>query len=112
MTRGQRRVWLALEEQKRRRARAEKGASAARAILLTSDGHGRLTWTVNFVVNGDFAIYQSADGLTWGHSIDAAAPSARAADESGSAGYFRICVTDVGSNDVLPYSNVVYSDGI
>jgi hypothetical protein len=112
MTRGQRRVWLALEEQKRRRARAAKGISGARAIVLTSDGHGRLTWTVNFEVNTSFAVYQSTDGLTWGHAVDGADPSARAANESGVAGYFRICVTDAGGNDVLPYSNVVYSDGL
>ena len=110
MTRGQRRVWLALEEQKRRRARAK--ASASPAILLTSDGHGRLTWTVNFEVNYSFAIYQSSDGLAWNHAFDGADPSARAANESGVAGYFRICVTDAGGNDVLPYSNVVYSDGL
>ena len=111
MTRGQRRAWLALEEQKRRRARA-KGASPARAIVLTSDGHGHLTWTVNFEVNYSFAIYQSTDGLTWGHAFDGADPSTRAANESGLAGYFRICVTDAGGNDVQPYSNVVYSDGL
>ena len=110
MTRGQRRVWLALEEQKRRRARAK--ANSSPAIILASDGHGRLTWTVNFEVNYSFAIYQSTDGLTWGHAFDGADPSTRAANESGLAGYFRICVTDAGGNDVQPYSNVVYSDGL
>ena len=112
MTRGQRRAWLALEEQKRRRARAANGVSAARAILLTSDGHGRLTWTVNFEVEGDFSIYWSADGLTWGHSIDGADLVARAANLSGTAGYYRICASDGAGNDVLPYSNAVYSDGL
>ncbi len=60
MTRGQRRAWLALEAQKRRRDRLP-------AILLASDGHGHLTWTINFTSPWDsINIYQSADGVTWG----------------------------------------------
>ena len=60
MTRGQRSTWLALEAQKRRRNRLP-------AILLTSDGHGHLTWTINFTSPWDsINIYQSVDGVTWG----------------------------------------------
>ena len=57
-----------MELQKRRRARAP-------AILLTSDGHGHLTWTINFIPRSDDSqpglpynsinIYKSADGVTW-----------------------------------------------
>ena len=70
-----RRGWIALEVlQKRRRARAP-------AILLTSDGHGHLSWTINFIPPSDDSqpglpyntinIYKSADGVTWGgHTFD------------------------------------------
>jgi hypothetical protein len=110
MTRGQRRAWLALEEQKRRRARAK--ANSVPAILLTSDGHGRLTWTLNFQAVYGFSIYRSSDGLAWGHAIDGADPGTRSATECGVAGYLRICANDADGNDALPYSNGVYSDGL
>lgn len=107
---GQRRVWLALEEQKRRRARA---ASAVPAILLTSDGHGHLVWTLNFTSPYDgINIYHSADGITWeSHTFDGWDLAAGNRDCSGDHGWFRICVCDWDSNDVPPYSNAVYSDG-
>jgi hypothetical protein len=112
MTRGQRRVWLALEEQKRRRARAK--ANSLPAILLTSDGHGRLTWTANFTTPSDgVSIYKSDDGVTWdSHPYDGWTFSAGSRDCSGARGYFRICASDENGNDILPYSNVVYSDGL
>jgi hypothetical protein len=114
MTRGQRRVWLALEEQRRRRARAARGASAARAIVLSSDGHGHLTWTANFTTPSDgVSIYISDDGVTWGsHPYDGWTFSASSRDCSGARGYFRICASDENGIDILPYSNVVYSDGL
>ena len=106
MTRGQRRAWLALEAQKRRRDRLP-------AILLASDGHGHLTWTVNFTSPWDsINIYQSADGVTWpADAFDGWDLHSGARDCSGSAGYFRICVCDDNGVDVPPYSNAVYSDG-
>ena len=113
MTAGQRRAWLALEEQKRRRARAAALAAPAPAILLASDGHGHLTWTLNFTSQYDsINIYQSADGVTWpGTAYDGWNLSAGNRDCSGSAGFFRICVCDNNGVDVPPYSNAVYSDG-
>jgi hypothetical protein len=117
MTVGQRRVWLALEEQKRRRLRAAALAAPVDpvpAILLASDGHGHLTWTLNFTSPYDqISIYQSADGVTWGtDAFDGWDLASGNRDCSGSTGYFRICVCDWDGNDVLPYSNVVYSDGL
>ena len=106
MTVGQRRTWLALEAQKRRRARSP-------VILLASDGHGHLTWTVNFTSQYDqINIYMSGDGVTWpADSFDGWDLHSGARDCSGSAGYFRICVCDDNGVDVPPYSNAVYSDG-
>ena len=117
MTAGQRRAWLALEEQKRRRARAAALAAPADpvpAIVLASDGHGHLTWTVNFTSSYDsINIYKSDDGVTWpSHTYDGWDLSAGNRDCSGDPGYFRICVCDWDGNDVLPYSNVVNSDGL
>ena len=123
MTRGQRRAWLALEEQKRRRARAAASAAPVPAILLASDGHGHLTWTLNFVPPSDASqpglpynslnIYLSADGVTWpSRSYDGWDIGSGNRDCSGAQGYFRICVCDWDGNDVPPYSNAVYSDGL
>jgi len=81
-------------------------------LVLSSDGHGRLTWTMNFTTPYGFAIYRSDDGTTWGPSYDGTNTGATSADESGIAGYFRICQADWDGLDVLPYSNVVYSDGL
>jgi hypothetical protein len=112
MTRGQRRAWLALEEEKRRRARA--AANSVPTILLASDGHGHLTWTLNFTTPyTGVSIYKSADGVTWdSHPYDGWDLAAGGRDVSGARGYFRICLSDANGNDVLPYSNVVYSDGL
>lgn len=101
-----RRGWLAWFLQKRRRERLP-------AILLASDGHGHLTWTLNFTSQYDsINIYQSADGVTWGSvPFDGWDLLSGARDCSGAAGYFRICVCDDNGVDVPPYSNAVYSDG-
>lgn len=93
------------------------------AIVLTSDGHGRLTWTLNFVPPSDASqpgvpynsinIYLSADGVTWpSRSYDGWDIGSGNRDCSGAQGYFRICVCDWDGNDVPPYSNTVYSDGL
>jgi hypothetical protein len=102
-----RRGWLAWFLQKRRRERLP-------AIQLASDGHGHLTWTLNFTSPFDsINIYQSADGVTWpSTAYDGWNLSAGNRDCSGSAGYFRICVCDGNGVDVPPYSNAVYSDGL
>jgi hypothetical protein len=114
MTRGQRRAWIAMEEQRRRRARGSASNppdDQVPAIVLTSDGHGRLAWTLNFPSALGFNIFQSEDGVTWGGTCDGRDPGALSAEEVGIPGYFRICQCDGDGNDVLPYSNVVYSDG-
>ena len=117
MTAGQRRAWLALEEQKRRRARAAALAAPAEpepVILLASDGHGRLTWTLNFTaLYAGVNIFKSADGVTWSSdAYDGWNWAAGSRDCSGDPGYFRICVCDDNGVDVPPYSNAVYSDGL
>jgi hypothetical protein len=117
MTVGQRRVWLALEEQKRRRARAVALAAPVDpvpAILLASDGHGHLTWTLNFSSPyGGINIYKSADGVTWpSDAYDGSDLASGYRDCSGDAGWFRICICNDDGVDVPPYSNAVYSDGL
>jgi hypothetical protein len=123
MTVGQRRAWLALEEQKRRRARVAASAAPVPAILLASDGHGRLTWTYNFVPPsddsqpgipyGNINIYKSADGVTWpSRHYDSSGLADGNRDCSGDPGCFRICICDWDGNDVPPCSNAVYSDGL
>ena len=110
-----RRGWLAMWLQKRRRARAP-------AILLTSDGHGHLSWTINFIPQDDDSqpglpyncvnLYWSVDGVTWGDNFDSGDLWPGSYDGSGGAGYFRICICDWNGYDVPPYSNAVYSDGL
>ena len=114
MTVGQRRVWLALEEQKRRRTRAAAVAAPAPAILLASDGHGHLTWTLNFTsAYGQINIYKSADGVTWpSDTYDGWDLASGNRECSGDPGYFRICICDDNGVDVPPYSNTVHSDGL
>jgi len=81
-------------------------------LVLSSDGHGRLSWTLNFITPYGFSIYRSDDGVTWGSPCDGTDVGATSADESGVAGYLRICQADWDGLDVLPYSNVVHSDGL
>lgn len=89
-----------------------EAVNPSNVIVLSSDGHGRLTWTLNFDSPFGFTIYLCSDGVSWGHSLDGTGGGARTADESGFAGYLRICQGDWDGNDILPYSNVVYSDGL
>jgi hypothetical protein len=114
MTAGQRRGWLATWLQQRRRARAAALVQVVPAILLASDGHGRLTWTLNFTTDyGLVNIYQSNDGVTWDSApFDSWNLADGNRDCSGASGYFRICVCDDNGNDLPPYSNAVYSDGL
>ena len=106
MTRGQRRTWLALEAQKRRRAR-----QAPVVIVLLSDGHGHLTWTSNLPAGTSFTIGFSVDGNTWDDAYDGT-DGDLFRDCSGSAGYFRVAQADQVGAVILPYSNVVHSDGL
>lgn len=108
------RAWWSLLAQGRRRKRAAAGAPPEPAIVLTSDGHGRLAWTLNFTsVYSGMNIYLSADGVTWGGApFDGGDIAAGGWDCSGAAGYFRVCVGDWDGVDVPPYSNAVYSDGL
>ena len=103
----QRRAWLALWLQDRRRTRA-----AADFLALTSDGHGRLTWRLAAPSSLGFNIYKSVDGVAWGTPYATAIAGATSRDCSGVVGYFRLCQRDGGGNDVLPFSNVVRSDGL
>ena len=81
-------------------------------ITLTSDGHGHLNWTLSQPTTLNLAIYKSLDGVTWDGSVfDYAEPGVFSWDCSGYELYFRLCQID-NDVDVLPYSNVVYSDGL
>jgi hypothetical protein len=50
----------------------DDAVNPANVIILNSDGHGHLTWTLNFPSDWGFNIYWSADGTTWGHTFDGA----------------------------------------
>jgi hypothetical protein len=103
-------AWHALRRQKRRRAL--RFAPPEVSLVLSSDGHGRLTWVMTGSTAWDsVSIYFSTDGVAW-ESFDSWYLAAGSRDCSGNAGYFRICLGDWDGNDVPPYSNVVYSDGL
>ena len=89
-------------------------APSAPAILLASDGHGHLTWTLNFTSSfGQINIYKSADGVTWpSDAYDGWDLASGSRDCSGDPGWFRICICDDNGVDVPPYSNAVHSDGL
>ena len=92
--------------------RPDDAVNPANVIILGSDGHGHLTWTLNFPTEFGFNIYKSNDGVTWGGEYDGANSETLSRDCSGDRGYFRICQSDWDGFDILPYSNVVYSDGL
>ena len=79
-------------------------------LVLSSDGHGHLTWTCNVTINTGFSIFHSVDGVAW-NEYDGQYPDVFYRDCSGEAGYFRIAIGDDDGNPMLPYSNMVYSDG-
>ena len=108
-----RKAWLAIWLQHRRRARAVVPPEPpAFTIVLSSDGHGNLTWTLTSPSEWGFNVYKSDDGVTWGHTYDGVDAGELSRDCSGEAGYFRICQCDWDGVDIPPYSNVVYSDGL
>jgi hypothetical protein len=106
MTHGQRRTWLTLAAQKRRRERA-----ATLGIVLSSDGHGRLNWTANGPAELGFSISYSADGIVWNDTF-ATTGGQFSCNCSGTAGYFRVAQAATNGLVLLPYSNAVYSDGL
>jgi hypothetical protein len=110
MTVGQRRVWLALEEQKRRRAR-QSPLPPLVELVLSSDGHGRLTWTCNVPSPFGFCICHTDDDGNWNDYYDGADGNTTSMDESNYAGYIRVARVDENGYVMPPYSNVVYSDG-
>jgi len=113
MTRGQRRVWLALEEQKRRRKRAAALGQPVPAIVLTSDGHGRLTWLPNFPTDAQFNIYKSPTQQIQGGPFANPQSGDRYRDLTGTdPAWFCVVQCDDNQNDIPPYSNWVYSDGL
>ena len=101
-----RRGWLSWFLQKRRRERA-----VSLGILLTSDGHGRLSWTANGPAEFGFSIGFSADGVTWNDTF-AVTGGQLYRDCSGTAGYFRVAQTAANGLVLPPCSNAVYSDGL
>ncbi|HEX7569342.1 MAG TPA: hypothetical protein VF492_02445 [Verrucomicrobiae bacterium] len=101
-----RRGWLSWFLQKRRRERA-----ASLAILLTSDGHGRFSWTANGPAEFGFSIGFSADGVAWNDTF-AVTGGQFYRDCSGTAGYFRVAQSAANGLVLPPYSNVVQSDGL
>jgi len=80
-------------------------------LVLSSDGHGHLTWTCNFELDTAFIMQHSSDGVNWA-DYDAQYPDLFYRDCSGEAGYFRLAVGDEDGNTVPPYSNAVYSAGL
>jgi len=80
-------------------------------IVLSSDGHGRLSWVLGHNYGWGLNVYHSVDGVTWGDLYDMPDAGANGADESGVAGYFRLCQRDGLGSDIEPYSNAVHSDG-
>ena len=100
-----RRGWLAHWAQKRRRKQA-----ATLGILLTSDGHGRLSWTANGPAKYGYSISYSTDHSTW---IDNYYVTDQLSlDCHGLAGYYRVAKASAANGVVLPFSNGVYSDGL
>jgi hypothetical protein len=81
-------------------------------LVLSSDGHGRLTWTCNVTSEYAFTIGYSADGSDWEDYYDGSNPDVLNRDMSGLAGYFRVARTDEEGLVMLPWSNTVYSDGL
>ena len=80
-------------------------------LVLSSDGHGHLTWSCNFIVDTAFIIQRSDDGVNWS-DYDAQDCDKFYRDSSGYAGFYRIAIGDEDGNAVPPYSNMVYSDGL
>jgi len=81
-------------------------------LVLTSDGHGRLSWSSNVFSPYEYAIGYSSDGVTFNDEYDGSTNGNMTRDLSGLAGYYRVSRTDDEGNVVFPHSNMVYSDGL
>ena len=106
MTRGQRRVWLALEQQKRRRARVPHAPASSLTIALA----GSVINIFQVGPNQGIAIgmQRSADGNFGLHVDGDIAFGATTWDLTGEpAGYYRICFEDESGLAIAPFSNVV-----
>src|SRR5690349_17612350 len=93
MTRGQRRVWLALEEQKRRRRRGAPTITPSFSISLA----GTTLNIVQFGPDAFFAIgiQYSADGETnWAITGDAPFGTTSFSLIGADAGFYRVCWED------------------
>jgi hypothetical protein len=104
----QRRTWLA---ERRRRSRQNHLLPAPVLLVLSSDGHGNLSWTCNLASDYGFNICHSADGVTWDNGFDFIDEGRMQVNESGCPGYFRVSMMEANGSPILPFSNVVYSDG-
>ena len=106
MTRGQRRVWLALEAQKRRRKRAALGSAPSLTISMAGE-------VINIVQVGPnqgigLGMQRSADGNFGPYADGDKAFGATSWDLTGEpAGYYRICFEDESGLAIAPFSNVV-----
>ena len=107
LKRNSRRSWLAAWLQDRRRKR-----KAAVRLELWSDGHGHLNFSCSVYAPYGLSICHSTDGITWNDYYDGVSDTDTSRDASGDPGYFRVARTDGSGFVMLPYSNVVYSDGL
>ena len=80
-------------------------------LVLSSDGHGNLSWTCNLASDYGFNICHSADGVTWDNGFDFIDEGRMQVNETGCPGYFRVSMMEANGSPILPFSNVVYSDG-
>ena len=101
--------WLSKWVQARRRKRDPEFR-----IVLSSDGHGRLSWWCSEAdYGGELLIGFSSDGIAFDDYFDGSIMNDNTRDESGNRGYFRMCrSSEYDGSPVLPYSNAVYSDGL
>ena len=81
-------------------------------LVLSSDGHGHLTWTCNVTINTGFSIFHSVDGVDLECNTTDSIPTCFIETAVEIPGYFRIAIGDDDGNPMLPYSNMVYSDGL
>ena len=106
MTRGQRRVWLALEQQKRRRGRVS--VESASSLTITLAGSVINIFQVGPNQGIALGMQRSADG-NFGQTVDGdIAFGATTWDLTGEpAGYYRICFEAEDGTAIAPFSNVV-----
>ena len=105
MTRGQRRAWLALQEQKRRRARQTPVAS----LVITLTGSVINITVIGAPASDAFWLEESSDGITHWSQLQDQPVTDLTIDLSGMAsGFYRVCYEDAGSNSIAPFSNIIF----